>query len=426
LSKSDGRDQVLVNLGDEILTAMAAVSEAAGEALSVPSLGASPTALAVPSNLMVGEAKPERRMLASNAEQRGALARLIEDPFIARVDVQWQKGGPAQTTYYFARRSAAGLTTAIKGAAFVPSGAKLGALAEYEAGQIATVEINGTDRKAKILRRTVLSPEMREGLWDAILANFETSDWGEILELLRAESLRIGLDSLKRKLAGPVEIEDIVGQLLAEAAEADAERGRLRRKVVDRIALRDRPVLDKFQGEIFRLPLDQQVILFGPPGSGKTTTLIKRLAQKRTADALTEREAGLVTAYDRARFVSPDSWAMFSPTELLKEYLGAAFSKEGVPDNGNVRTWDKERHDLARNVFGVLRTGNSGRFQLVDRPFLVDLSSRGSAALHDDFAAYAATILTQRCDEALAALRSADVDGIRRQALALTSQGLRP
>lgn len=39
---------------------------------------------------------------------------------------------------------------------------------------------------------------------------------------------------------------------------------------------------NKFQGEIFRLPIDRQVLLFGPPGSGKTTRLIKRLAQKRT------------------------------------------------------------------------------------------------------------------------------------------------
>ncbi|WP_253575077.1 ATP-dependent helicase [Bradyrhizobium japonicum] len=417
----DSRDQVLVNLGDEILTAMATVSEAAGIALSKPNRGASVTALAVPSNRMVGEAKAERHMLASNAEARTALARLVEDPFVARVDVEWPKGGPRQTTYYFARRSAAGLTTAIEGAAFVASGAKLGALAEYEAGETVIIEINGVDHKARIVRRAIVTPQMREGLWDAVLANFEIRNWGEILELLRAESLRIGLDGLKRKLAGPTEIEDIVGRLLAEAAEADAERGRLRRKVVDRIALRDRPVLNKFQGEVYRLPLDRQVILFGPPGSGKTTTLIKRLAQKRTADALTERETGLVAAYDRARFVRPDSWAMFSPTELLKEYLGAAFSKEGVPDDGNVRTWEKERHDLARNVFGILRTGSSGRFQLVERSFLIDPSSRGSAALHDGFAAYSETILTRRCDEALAALRSAEGDGIRRQALALAN-----
>ncbi|WP_439401428.1 ATP-binding domain-containing protein [Bradyrhizobium sp. DASA03068] len=421
MSRKDGRDQVLVNLGDEILAAMANVSEAAGEALSGSSGGPSLTALATPSNRMVGEAKPERLMLARNAEERTALARLIEDPFVARVDVEWQKGGPPQTTYYFARRSAAGLTTAIKGAAFVASGARLGALAEYEAGDVATIEINGIGRKARIIKRAVLSPHMREGLWDALLANIEVGEWGEVLELLRAESLRIGLDALKRKLAGPTEIEDIVGKLLAEAAEADAERGRLRRKVVDRIALRDRPVLDKFQGEIYRLPLDRQVILFGPPGSGKTTTLIKRLAQKRTADALTESETRLVAAYDRERFLRPDNWAMFSPTELLKEYLGAAFNKEGVPDSGNVRTWDKERHDLARNVFGILRTGSSGRFQLVDRAFLIDRSSRGVATLHDDFTTYAESVLARRCDEALAALRSAESVGIRRQALALAS-----
>lgn len=40
--------------------------------------------------------------------------------------------------------------------------------------------------------------------------------------------------------------------------------------------LRDQPVLDKFQDEIFRLPLDSRMLLLGPPGTGKTTTLIRR------------------------------------------------------------------------------------------------------------------------------------------------------
>jgi hypothetical protein len=231
----------------------------------------------------------------------------------------------------------------------------------------------------------------------------------------------LGLDGLRRKISGPAEIDDIVGRLLAEAAEADAERGRLRRKVVERIALRDRPVLDKFQGEIFRLPLDRQVVLFGPPGSGKTTTLIKRLAQKRTADALTEREASLVSAYGRERFLGSASWAMFSPTELLKEYLGDLFSKEGVPDAGNVRTWDKERRHLARNIFEILRSGSPGRYQLVEGAIVADQSSRIISALHDDFAAYAEAVLTKRCDDALSALRSTTNDGVRRQALTLSN-----
>jgi hypothetical protein len=65
-----------------------------------------------------------------------------------------------------------------------------------------------------------------------------------------------------------------------------------------------------------------------------------------------------------------------------------------------------------------LRTGNSGRFQLVDRDILVDATSRGIASLHDDFAAYVESELTQRCDEALTALKAANNDGVRRQVLA--------
>src|SRR5258708_40343210 len=38
--------------------------------------------------------------------------------------------------------------------------------------------------------------------------------------------------------------EDIVGRLRSEAIEADLDRSGLRRKVVERIALRDRPVLE--------------------------------------------------------------------------------------------------------------------------------------------------------------------------------------
>src|SRR5690606_10187462 len=137
--------------------------------------------------------------------------------------------------------------------------------------------------------------------------------------------------------------EDILGQLQEQAAAVELERQRIRRRVVDRIALRDQPILDKFQGEIFRLPLNHQVMLFGPPGSGKTTTLIKRLAQKRTPNALTEDEEVAVSAYVEDNLFKPNGWAMFSPTELLKEYLGMAFNLEGVPDAGNVRTWAKER-----------------------------------------------------------------------------------
>jgi hypothetical protein len=81
------RDRVVTDLADEILAAMSTVSNAAAQALASHHQHPSFTALAVPSNPMVGEAKPERFMLAKEAEQRADLARLLLDPFIAKVEV---------------------------------------------------------------------------------------------------------------------------------------------------------------------------------------------------------------------------------------------------------------------------------------------------------------------------------------------------
>jgi hypothetical protein len=415
------REQTLNDVGEEIFAALADVAQAAQRALSKAPSGISAMSLANPSNVMVGEDKAERYIDAINSANRDNLRRLLREPFVARVEVDWGgEGGQSVRTYYFARPSAAGLMGAIKDGQLVTSGAALGRLAEHEAGDSAVVELSGGKREGHILKRTVFHPTQHEGLWDALVKKFEAMPWGDVLEMLRHESLRQALEEIQRVRAGPPAEEDILGLLLQEGADAAFERYRIRRKVVDRIALRDQPILDKFQGEIFRLPLDRQVMLFGPPGSGKTTTLIKRLAQKRTPDALTEDEARIMSSYVRDNFVRPDSWAMFSPAELLKKYLGEAFNQEGVPDAGNVRTWDKERHDLARNVLGILRSNTSGRFQLENNGgLLADGSSRGIVALHDEFAAYVEVNVVKRCNDALTSLVASTDENVRREVLNL-------
>jgi UvrD-like helicase C-terminal domain len=409
----DDQKQILIGAAEHILDALGEVASAAQGSLAGGGIG-SRTGLAKPSNMMVGDVKPERFLHNLNVDLGDHLRRLLLEPFVARVDVDWEDGRPVQTLY-FARRSAAGLTGAIKGAQFISSGAALGHLAEYEAGEIASIELNGRERTAHILTRVVLQPKQRGGEWDALIQNFQRVPWGETLEILRHESLRKALEALQG--AGLVAAEDIVGQLLQEAAEAVQENQRIRRKVVNRIALRDRPVLNKFQGEIFRLPLDRQVLLFGPPGSGKTTTLIKRLAQKRTSDALPEEEQRLLTAGLAQDLLRPQSWAMFSPAELLRQYLGDAFNREGVPDAGNVRTWEKERHDLARNFLNILRSNGSGRFQLDPQATIIaDCTSPGIAHFHDVFAPELEANLLKRCEDAIANLLKGGDEGSRRQA----------
>ncbi len=417
MKTGDDQKRTLNDVGEEILSALKTVAQTAQQKLSKAHAGISSNALANPSNIMVGAGRAERNIDAINIAARENLLRFLREPFVARVEVSWEGGGdsPVQT-YYFSRPSAAGLTGAIKDAQLVTSGAALGRLAEYEAGESAIVG----KRECSILKRTVLHPTQHDGLWDALVKRFEAMPWGDLLEMLRHESLRQSLNGIRLAQAGPLADEDILGHLMQEAADAVFERQRIRRKVVDRIALRDQPVLDKFQGEIFRLPLDRQVVLFGPPGSGKTTTLIKRLAQKRTPDALNEDEERIVTGYIRNDFLRPDSWAMFSPTELLKMYLGEAFNQEGVPDAGNVRTWDKERHDVARNVLGILRSASTGRFQFEPNASLLsDGSSAGIANLHDEFAAYVETSLLKRCNDALTRLVQSNDEYARKEVLGL-------
>jgi hypothetical protein len=415
MKADEDKERILSDVGEEILVALAAVAQEAQRSLSEASERISINSLANPSNLMVGRGNAERNINAINSAARENLLRLLREPFVARVEVDWERGQSAQT-YYFSRPSAAGLMGAIKDAQLVTSGAALGRLAEHEAGDSAIV----AGREGSIVKRTVFRPTQQDGLWDALIKKFEAVPWGDVLEMLRHESLRQALEGIRQGRAGPLADEDIFGRLMQEAADAAFERHRIRRKVVDRIALRDQPILDKFQGEIFRLPLDRQVMLFGPPGSGKTTTLIKRLAQKRTPDALTEGEERIISGYIRDNLLRPDSWAMFSPAELLKQYLGEAFNQEGVPDAGNVRTWEKERHDLARNVVGILRSTSSGRFQLKTAPSLfADGSSGGIANLHDEFASYVETNLLRRCNDALVSLLESNDESVRKAVLNL-------
>lgn len=320
---------------------------------------------------------------------------LVSEPAIARVVVADEEG--KEKIYYICR------TAPVSGFPNLASyRAPVGRLASLAIGAEFTLP-NGT--VVEVLERAQLRPNVLADGWDSRDTVVEAEHFGPFT----IESLR----ALLTEVAGEEVTEDILGQLLAEeTAKANIIDG-VRRSVITKMGLRDQPILDQYQDEIFRLPLDKRLLILGPPGTGKTTTLIRRLGQKLDTTFLEEGEQGLVETVASAQGIThANSWLMFTPTELLKQYLKEAFAREGVPASDlRIRTWQDYRRELARNAFGVLRTASGGgTFVLKD-----GLTSLSKAALDrpiqwfDDFDAWQSKAYVQELHEAAIQLHSAKI-----------------
>jgi DNA polymerase III delta prime subunit len=277
---------------------------------------------------------------------------LIREPAIARVVVLDEDA--KERVYYICRAA--------------PVTGIAGLLASYKApaGRLASLPIGAEFRLPngdllEVIERARLRPEMAADGWDSHDTIFETENFGPVT----IESLR----ALLRHATPTDQIEDLLSKMLVDDAESANIVDGVRRSLITKMGLRDQPVLDQYQDEIFRLPLDQRLLILGPPGTGKTTTLIRRLGQKLDSSYLSEEEQQVASAASQSGTTShSDSWVMFTPTELLKVYLKEAFAREGVPaSDKHLRTWSDYRRQLGRNTLNILRTtGSSGTFTLKD------------------------------------------------------------
>ncbi|MDR5785940.1 ATP-binding domain-containing protein [Caballeronia sp. LP003] len=334
-----------------------------------------------------------------DSQNRACCELLSREPAIARVVVEDEEG--ERQIYYFCRGDQGMANLGV-----ISYRAPIGRLASLPVGE----EFRRPDgRELYVLERSQLRPAALADGWDS----HDTVVEGEHVGPLTIESLR----ALLAEVAGEEITEDLLGQLLAEeTVKANIIDG-VRRNVITKMGLRDQPVLDQYQDEIFRLPLDKRLLILGPPGTGKTTTLIRRLGQKLDTAFLEEGEQRLVEMVVNVQGAAhADSWLMFTPTELLKQYLKEAFAREGVPASDlRIRTWQDYRRELARNAFGVLRTASGGgTFVLKDGlPSLSVEALDRPIQWFDDFNTWQRNAYVQELHEAASMLREAKAPDVQ-------------
>ena len=352
-------------IAEECLSAMDTISCAAAEKASIRVVDAGTVMSSFNSLTGVDAA---RNLSQVQELERKAGYELAREPLIARVKVRSELG--AERIYYFARN----FTVSAPGISLTSynSGAPIGSLAAHDVGDSFQLPDGNW---VEIVEKGTYNPTNRGGEWDGI----DNRITDERFDLVAVPSLR----AVRRAtLLGTTAIDDPFADLDEPLPWLAPQRTAL-----TGVGLRDQSVMNKVQDEIFRLPIDKQVMLEGPPGTGKTTTLIKRLSQKLALTQEREEEFRTVTEHQLAGDHST-SWIMFSPTALLEHYLREAFARDNVPaSQDRIQTWTNFRNGLATRVLGILRSGKrtSGFLREESDQYLSKVALDNQPDFHADF-----------------------------------------
>ncbi|ARU18470.1 ATP-binding domain-containing protein [Croceicoccus marinus] len=334
----------------EALDAFESIASSAREGLSR-------RGITLDSFAMVNEATAEKLsadLRERNEDRIGNLQRLRHEPAIARLVIE-DEDESLQTLYI----SPAGTVPSAKVELCSYMSPK-GRLAPRDIGDDVEVPLPGGARWFLLREKLTFKALEDSAGWDAQPAVH-----------FREHATPRSVKSLRDLLREDGYSEEQIDALGTWLEEGDTEEGAhneyegIKRDALTAMQLRIAPILDKFQDDIFRLPIDRQIAVFGPPGTGKTTTMVRRLRQKLDHAYLDEDEKALVEGADAAGLAHADSWILFTPTELLRLYVKEAASKEGVPAHDErLQTWDDYRWATARNVLGILRNGGGGGFTM--------------------------------------------------------------
>ncbi|WP_318439716.1 ATP-binding domain-containing protein [Photobacterium leiognathi] len=338
----------------------------------------------------------------SNSIQAGYRA-LQNEPAIARV---LYHDGNDSKILYISRKSTLKLGGSIALASY---DSPLGHLASLQVGDETTLNIGDKTVSCEVLETLTLKPKKDTNGWDSSFSIFTSED----------EECRTYEPSLRRLFEEEKDLSDtsFLDLLLSGGDYSDDFTTGVKHQVRTAMSLRDQPILDKFQSEIFRLPLDSQLIILGPPGTGKTTTLIKRLGQKLNVEYLDSGEQTKIKNSNGGETLHKKSWVMFTPTDLLKHYLKEAFAKEQVPASSEqIKTWGSYSNYLGRNVLSILQSTGSGGFIKKDDNYLNSKACSNLPKFYENFIDFHKTAIIKELLESIEFINkfeSAELKGIQ-------------
>lgn len=184
---------------------------------------------------------------------REKFSQLAKEPLTAAILTEIEEGD--RRLYYFARRAQVDGVDRF----FTHSKSRIGRMASLEPGDEFELPNGST---LTIISKLMLEPKLHGGSWDSNPAKF----FWDVDDFRLIPSLREFIRS-----------DDVVIEGWEELDQGIARHTERTKNALRGTGLRDQAILDKIQDEIFRLPLSSQLMVSGPPGSGKTTTLIKRI-----------------------------------------------------------------------------------------------------------------------------------------------------
>jgi len=193
----------------------------------------------------------------------------------------------------------------------------------------------------------------QEGLLQFKSIAAEIEELEKILELQRQD--KPGVSDL--------ELKKLINEIKKREKERSLRIEKRTRHIINSAQLRDRPVLDEKQEKIKRSKvLEDQLIISGGPGTGKTTSMIQRI---NFLISNTVRQYRTDLSHDDMKELQKrdNSWVFFSPSQLLKQYLKNLMANENLnPDDARVKVWETARKQLFRN-FGLINTETGLPFQ---------------------------------------------------------------